>query len=468
MDAVSIRGEWVGRIIDGRFPLLEWLGGSSTGGVFRTELDGSAPQRAAIKLMPGSAWAEDRLAAWSSATSLWHPHLMRILHFGRAEIDETKLVYIVTDFAEEVLAQIIPERALSADETRQMLDPVLDALHYLHGKGYIHGHLKPANIMVVDDQVKLSSEGLLRVDSVAPELLVNDVHIAPETADGPVARPADIWSLGVTLVETLTQEPPIWDAAADGEPIVPPSVPEPFASIARECLHPDPSRRCTLKDIKAALEGRQMPIAPPAPPPPQPSLGDQPISSPQRALNSRGDKPVPSKIPLLPLIIGFILLVAIIIALGMRSQKTRTDPAEPATGQQGIPTPPDSKPPPESEAPASLPSPASPVVPSMNRSSKGEILSRSLPDVPHQASNTIHGTVGVAVRVSVDTTGSVTQAEFASHGPSAYFARLALESARNWKFKAPQQDGRAVSSAWVLHYAFRRDGVDVRPEKSGP
>ncbi len=193
MDAASIRGDWVGRNIDGKFPLLEWIGGTSASGVFRTEVDGT--QRAAIKLMPASSRAEDRLTTWSSAASLWHPHLLRILHFGRGEVDDVKVVYVVTEFADEVLSQIVPERALSTDETRQMLDPVIDAIHYLHGKGFVYGHLKPANILVVDDQVKLSSDGLLAVDSVAPELLGNDIHIAPEIAQGPVARSADVWSL---------------------------------------------------------------------------------------------------------------------------------------------------------------------------------------------------------------------------------------------------------------------------------
>src|SRR5215831_9653823 len=144
MDAVAIRGEWVGQVIDGRFPLLEWLGGSNGNGVFLTEISGSSSQKAAIKLVPASARAEDRFAGWKSAASLSHPHLLRILHFGRAEIDGTRLVYIVTDFADELLSEIIPERPLSAEETREMLRPILDTLDYLHGKGFVHGHLKPA------------------------------------------------------------------------------------------------------------------------------------------------------------------------------------------------------------------------------------------------------------------------------------------------------------------------------------
>ena len=96
------------------------------------------------------------------------------------------------------------------------------------------------------------------------------------------------------------------------------------------------------------------------------------------------------------------------------------------------------------------------------------MVNRVLPDVPQNARKTIHGKVRVVVRVSVDSGGSVTSSDLSVHGPSAYFARLALESARDWKFKAPQQSGNTVPSSWLLHYEFDRDGVDVRPEETNP
>ncbi len=130
----------------------------------------------------------------------------------------------------------------------------------------------------------------------------------------------------------------------------------------------------------------------------------------------------------------------------MRSHKTQTAPVQTGATKQALPAEPASKPaspqsdsaPPASSSPAVLP-----VTPAATASSTGDVVSRSIPDVQQRASDTIHGTVAVVVRVSVDATGSVTDADFATHGPSAYFARLALDSARNWKFKPPQQDGRA-------------------------
>jgi TonB family protein len=438
MNAVSIRGDWVGRVIDGRFSLLQWLGGSGTSGTFVTELDGPGSRRAAIKLFSAPAQTEDRLSNWTATASLSHVHLVRILHFGRTEVDGVPLAYVVTELAEEVLSQIIPERPLTAEEARQMLEPVLDALSYLHANGLVHGHLKPSNILVVENEVKLSADGTIASGKPALGFSSSDVHNAPETATEPVTPAADMWSLGMTVVEALTQQLPVWDSATKSDPVVPASVPKPFDEIARECLHIDPARRCTLTDVRLLLEGKSKRV-----PAPAAAVAKPPVPPKITEKSSR------ARLPLVPLIIGFVLLAAIIAGLSMRSHKTETAPLQTETIKQAPPAEP------ESTAPA--PPPAT------TGTAKGEVLNRVMPDVSRQASNTIHGTVTVVVRETVDPSGAVTGAQFASHGPSAYFARIAMESARNWKFKAPVQNGQAVASTWLLHYKFRRGGVDVTP-----
>jgi len=455
MNAVSVRGDWVGQVVDGRYPLLEWLGGSGTSGTFLTELDGLASHRAAIKLLPSSLPdSESRLAGWPAAAALSHPHLVQIHHYGRAEVDSTSCVYVVCDLAEELLSQIIPERQLTPDEARQMLDPILDTLDYLHNAGFAHGHLTPSNVLVVENEIKLSSDYLLSIEAPVPNPLGNDIHIAPELASGSISPRADIWSLGITLVEALTQQLPIWDAASDAQPVLPASIPAPFAEITRRCLHTDPARRCTVAEIRALLNVPSKPAA--SKPSPAPSLAPRQQRIP--------DKPLPARMPFLPLVIGLVLLAAIIIGFWLHSRNSSTAPLQTETTRQtpaaksAQPTPQTTTPPaPEAVAPVSDSSP----------SSRGDVLNRDVPEVPQSARNTIHGTVSVVVRVSVDSSGAVTSAEYATHGPSAYFARIALESAHNWKFKPPQQSGRAVSNSWLLHYKFRRSGVDVTPNQTG-
>ena len=119
MRTAEIRDDWVGRIIDGRFTLLQWLGGTERSVVYLTELSGPGSQKVSIKLIwADAADAEDYIAGWAATAAVSHPHLVRIYHTGQGEIDSTRLVYAVTEYAEEVLSEIIPERAPDARRGR--------------------------------------------------------------------------------------------------------------------------------------------------------------------------------------------------------------------------------------------------------------------------------------------------------------------------------------------------------------
>src|ERR1035438_1547603 len=130
MNAAAIRSDWAGRTIDGNFTLLQWLGGVGQSGVFLTEL-ADPTQKAAIKLLPVEAdSAQVRIAGWALAASLSHPHLVRLLHSGQTQSEGCAVDYAVTEYADELLSEILPERPLTPAEVREMLDPILDALAY--------------------------------------------------------------------------------------------------------------------------------------------------------------------------------------------------------------------------------------------------------------------------------------------------------------------------------------------------
>lgn len=137
MSSVSFGSEHAGRVIDGRFPLLRKLGDTERSSVFLTRLAGGPAQTAVIKII--SADAVDPaacLAQWEAAAKLAHPRLARLLHFGRCRADGEDLLYVVTEYAGEMLSEVLPARPLTPEETREMLGPVLEALAYLHGKAW--------------------------------------------------------------------------------------------------------------------------------------------------------------------------------------------------------------------------------------------------------------------------------------------------------------------------------------------
>ena len=98
----------------------------------------------------------------------------------------------------------------------------------------------------------------------------------------------------------------------------------------------------------------------------------------------------------------------------------------------------------------------------------GAVLQHLLPDVLPRARASIRGMVRVDVRVDVDSFGSVERATLESPGPSKYFARLALQSARRWRFAPAKVAGQDVLSRWTLHFEFTPSQTTVVPKQDVP
>src|SRR6266403_2057081 len=242
-----------GQVIDNRFRLQRYLGGTDDSAVFLTQFAGSPSKKAAIKFIPAGTTADLQLSLWRRVTQLAHPHLLRILDIGRCRLENRDRLYIVMEYADEDLSQILPQRPLTASEAREMLEPVLDVLIYLHGKGLVHSRIKPSNILATADQLKLSSDTLFPIGESRKSPSKFDAHDAPETATSPLSAAADVWSLGMTLVETLTQRTPAMQPGSQADPAVPDTLPQPLLDVARHALRRDPRRRWTVPEIAARL-----------------------------------------------------------------------------------------------------------------------------------------------------------------------------------------------------------------------
>ena len=451
---------WVGQTVD-EFPLLQHLGSSADSAVYLTNrrING-AGHKAAIKIVEArSTDADFRFSRWQSAVQLSHPHLIRMFGAGRFELNGTPLFYAVMEYAEENLAQLLPTRPLTPAEARDMLEPVLEALAYLHRQGFVHGCLKPGNIMAINDQLKLAVDGLYRVGDQIPARPHASSYEAPELTKGSVSPPADLWSLGVTLVEALTQVVPSRRASERSEPILPQELPEVFHDIAQHCLNADPTQRWTVPEVTTRLN--------PAPPV-RTTLGPlQEKAQPQRAATRRWF-----------VIAAVVLAAAILIGWlvmrrnsGATSENGKPQPAQVESAPKQPSLPPQAapqKPSPaiESNAPARSggnrendSSRANPEVSQPTNAANDErIIRQVLPTVPRSARETITGTIKVGVKVNVDPQGNVSDAELINSGPSKYFARLAMEAAKKWQFEPTQN-----AQDWLLRFEFRRSGTTVHP-----
>jgi TonB family protein len=239
---------WEGQTVDG-FPLRKYLGGSDHSAVYLTQVSAGA-QDAAIKFVPADGDADAQIARWRAAGQLSYPHLQQLIRVGRCRLSESNFLYVVMEHAEEDLSQILPQRALEPDEVRPVLQAAVDALTYLQGQGLAHTMLKPSNILAAGDQLKISSDTVSEIGSrpAAPEA---SIYVAPESSNAPIATAGDVWSLGVTLVEMLTQRTPaIHQSHVD---LPEQGMPAPFLEIARRSLELDPARRASLQQISGLL-----------------------------------------------------------------------------------------------------------------------------------------------------------------------------------------------------------------------
>jgi eukaryotic-like serine/threonine-protein kinase len=269
----------IDQVVDGKFRLGQLVGRTERSAVFLTDYAGQPVKKAAIKLIPAdSVDAPAQLARWKHAAKLSHPHLVRILEMGRCELDHIDMLYVVMEYAEENLALVIKRRPLTPEEARDLLSPVVDALAYVHANGFVHCRLKPSNIMADDDLLKISSDGLCRIGESGGSPGKPGAYDPPEAAGGRISPAGDVWSLGMTLTESLTQRLPVWERTNQAEPSLPSNLQPEILDLARHCLRRDPQMRWTVADIAARLQPNS------SAPPKQIPLNPQPTFASPRAI----------------------------------------------------------------------------------------------------------------------------------------------------------------------------------------
>lgn len=438
---------WERDVIDGRYPLRQWVGSSDHSQVFLTE---HRLGDAAIKLLPiDLVDAGTQLSHWQAAMALDHPHLIRLLDCGRCQAHGREHVFVVMEYAEETLAEILPLRALQPGEVESLLKPLLDAIAFLHERCWVHTRIQPSNIMVVGDQVKLSCDSAVPMPyrSAGARTSLYD----PPDLESRRTAAGDIWATGITLIEALTQHAPLPGTGED-QPALPQDLPPPLAEFIRRCLQRSASQRPAAGVLWSELTGIVRPVPQPQRPPP-PAQGNpapsaptpEPAVSPSSRSARRG---VPIAIALGGLAAWFFLH-----RHAPAPQHEPRPPAAPAIPDAGAVSPGAATPAAPVAAVAQAPHPA-PVAPA------GGVRHEELPRVPDHAAATIHGRFNVVVRVSVNPNGEVSDSRFESAGPSAYFGRLSMNAARRWTFARAAEPARD----WVITFQYSREGVTARAQ----
>ena len=466
--------KWEGQVINGVFPLRRLLSASDHSAVFLTEYKAQNLPNAALKLVPAvPALAQAQLAHWTTAATLDHPHLIRLFEAGRCQLGGQQFIFVVMEYAEQTLPQILSQRALTPGEVRDMLIPTLSALAFLHSKNLAHGGLKPSNILAVNDQLKLASDTVRPVGESPANIAMSSVLDPPEANDHGVSAAGDIWGLGITMVEALTQHLPSWPDGESETASLPAALPPTFMAIIRQCLNRDPASRPTVDDVEAQIN--PAPQLPAVSVPQLPLSALEPLTSTPKPLGrevpDRATPPAqPPKQGLFLQAIAVLSIVAVAVWVGLHVLNSRASlhRSAPPTAASQNPETSVSAPPGVAAASSGAKSADSnsarsgfvpglsnqPVQPLANR--LPSVFHEEIPDIPRRNRETIRGHIKVSVRVTVDSSGNVVDETLEKHGPSKYFARLAVEAARKWKF-APA--GNHDSRKWLLQFEFTRGGA---------
>jgi len=472
--------KWQSEVINGVYPLRRLLSGSDHSAVFLTECKAQDVSAASIKIVPAERVTLAQLSHWRMAADLSHPHLIRLLDAGLCQLGGRQFLFVVMEYAEQTLSEVLLQRALTADEVQEMLAPTLAALAFLHGKSLVQGQLKPANFLVVNDQLKLASDTVRPAGEPRASYAPPSVYDPPEAQSGRLSPAGDIWALGITMVEALTQRVPAAPDELSATASLPTAVDPTFVDTVRRCLSHNHGSRPTAIDLEARFK--------PAPPAPGIALPQAVVrDAPSRAAPPRE---TPKQRALAPIIVTVLVLLAAWAGSRLfqghpNSQQpaasTVQPPSQPAASAPAAalhtPDTPLSAPPRVSAALASAKSRASKAAPPHPVSRRAEqpaqpltdtstsVVHEEIPIVPRSALETIHGHVKVGVLVIVDRSGNVIDALLENPGPSRYFARLAKQAAAKWRFApADNEDSRE----WLLRFEFARDGTTAHAASARP
>jgi serine/threonine protein kinase/Tfp pilus assembly protein PilF len=278
----------VGTVIEGKYEILETLGGGGMGVVYRAKHLLMHRIVAVKMLLPETVSNEYALARFQkeaqAASQLNHPNILTVFDFGIAE--KTK-PYLVMDYLKgQSLAQILDaEGYIHLQRALSIFIQIASALAHAHQQGVIHRDLKPANVMLVEfegqgDFVKIVDFGIAKLlpkgDGQSIELTQtgqvfgSPLYMSPEQCHGKsLDARSDIYSLGCVMFRTVTGKSPFLGQDAlelmykhvnDAPPTFAQccpdlKLPKNFEDVVRKCLEKEVDRRYeSMIELRKDLE----------------------------------------------------------------------------------------------------------------------------------------------------------------------------------------------------------------------
>ncbi len=205
----------VGRVLDDRYAVRSRVAGGGMATVY-TALDQRLDRLVAVKIMHPHLVTDEQFVRRfvheaRAAARLSHPNVVQVFDQGR----DGDLLYLAMEYLPGLtLRELLTDRgALGAQESLDIIRPVLDALAAAHRAHLVHRDVKPENVILTEEgRVKVADFGLARAVTAATTtgtLIGTVAYLAPELVTGEASDArGDVYAAGVMFFEMLTGRQP--------------------------------------------------------------------------------------------------------------------------------------------------------------------------------------------------------------------------------------------------------------------
>ncbi|MCZ4512970.1 serine/threonine-protein kinase [Streptomyces sp. ActVer] len=262
-----------GRLIAGRYRLIERVGRGGMGTVWRAEDEVLSREIALKRLHAQQHLSEDELATVHertrrearSAARITHPNVV-VVH---DVLDDEGLPCIVMEYVHgTTLGALLKDGgALPPGEAARVGLGMIAALRAAHAAGVLHRDVKPGNVLLGGNgRVVLTDFGIAMATGTSTltktgEIIGSIDYIAPERMRGHKPGPtADLWALGATLFQSVEGRPPFRKATAMEtayaiavDPLAPMKQAGPLEPLIEMLLAKDPDERPSAEETERAL-----------------------------------------------------------------------------------------------------------------------------------------------------------------------------------------------------------------------